>query len=242
MRTKYSIARAALLAVCGAGLIAAFPAGAAADKACQNDELVVDDTNQPTVEAALFCLVNKHRADHGIPLLQWDPRLATAARLHSVDMDDRDFFDHVNPDGLDPSARAALQGYPGGAGENIAYNAGAPGDGTAWSLFDQWRESCGHNENMLRGWYAAAGFGVTALLGPGIIGTQMFGIEPAVPPGDTGVPAFGALPPPRKSDPCAAPPGPTPVVAVPSFGPSNASKPKKCKKKKRGKRRKCKKR
>src|SRR5262245_27110890 len=39
--------------------------------------------------------------------------LTRAARAHSLDMAQRDFFDHVNPDGLDPTDRANAQGYTG---------------------------------------------------------------------------------------------------------------------------------
>ncbi len=46
--------------------------------------------------------------------------LTLAARAQSLDMAERDFFDHVNPDGLDPTDRANAQGYTGTAGENIA--------------------------------------------------------------------------------------------------------------------------
>lgn len=70
--------------------------------------------------------------------------LTTAARAHSLDMAQRDFFDHVNPDGLDPTDRVNAAGYGGTAGENIA---------AGYSSIDEvhaaWLESLGHRKNVL---------------------------------------------------------------------------------------------
>jgi uncharacterized protein YkwD len=50
-----------------------------------------------------------------------EPELRCAARLHARDMNERDFFDHVNPDGLGPEQRLRNAGYTFGiAGESIA--------------------------------------------------------------------------------------------------------------------------
>src|SRR5439155_25771321 len=51
--------------------------------------------------------------------LAFNPKLIQAARAHSWDMISRNFFSHVNPDGQDPTARAAALGYDVGVGENI---------------------------------------------------------------------------------------------------------------------------
>ncbi|MDQ7012439.1 MAG: CAP domain-containing protein [Planctomycetota bacterium] len=51
--------------------------------------------------------------------LALDLTLAAAARAHSLDMADRGFFDHINPDGLNPTQRARAAGYGGVAGESI---------------------------------------------------------------------------------------------------------------------------
>ncbi len=70
--------------------------------------------------------------------------LTLAARAHSLDMAQRDFFDHVNPDGLDPTDRAEAQGYTGTAGENIA--AGYVNVDEAHAA---WLVSLGHRRNVL---------------------------------------------------------------------------------------------
>jgi len=55
------------------------------------------------------------------PPLAFNLALLEAARAHSRDMHRRSFFDHVNPDLLDPGMRAANAGYFGSrVGENIA--------------------------------------------------------------------------------------------------------------------------
>jgi uncharacterized protein YkwD len=77
--------------------------------------------------------------------------LTRAARLHSQDMADRDFFDHVNPDGDDPTDRANAQGYIFSAGENIAK--WTPGDlGKLDEIHEGWMESVGHRKNVLSLW------------------------------------------------------------------------------------------
>jgi uncharacterized protein YkwD len=77
--------------------------------------------------------------------LVMDPALQCAARLHSKDMADRDFFSHDNPSGDDPGERIEDAGFDGNAtGENIA-----GGSGTAQAVVDQWMDSAGHCRNMM---------------------------------------------------------------------------------------------
>ena len=47
-------------------------------------------------------------------LLTHDPRLRCAARVHTRDMIERDYFDDVNPEGEGPEVRIARAGYPVG--------------------------------------------------------------------------------------------------------------------------------
>lgn len=53
---------------------------------------------------------NAERIAQGLRTLAWSDSIATVARHHSEDMARRDFFDHRNPDGLDPSQRARVVG------------------------------------------------------------------------------------------------------------------------------------
>ncbi|MCC6319973.1 MAG: hypothetical protein IT438_00875 [Phycisphaerales bacterium] len=70
--------------------------------------------------------------------------LTMAARAHSQDMADRNFFDHVNPSGQSPTDRAQAAGYGGTAGENIA-----AGYSTIDDVHRAWMESLGHRKNVL---------------------------------------------------------------------------------------------
>ena len=154
----------------------AMPSTASAAEGCVFQELKATGKNVDKVERSLFCLTNLHRLRNGVALLRVDTRLMAAARAHSDDMTARGFFDHTTPEGAGPSARAANFGYPFGAGENIATNT----EGTAFKLFDQWRNSPGHNQNMLATNYPAAGMGASPHCcpagGSGVTGTQMFGV------------------------------------------------------------------
>lgn len=162
-----------------AGVTAALPSSASAAAGCLFESEPATNSNQDKLENSLLCLTNVYRLQNGFAALPEDTRLAAAARGHSTDMFNRGFFDHTNPDGADPTTRAQAAGYPGGAGENIAMNV----DGTVFKLFDQWRNSVGHNTNMLSPLYKAAGFGIQQGCCPsgprGIIGTQKFGLIPA---------------------------------------------------------------
>ena len=160
-------ARVTVLLTAVAALLCAAPA-AQARTPCPGEQLVPTSANSAQVSDAVFCLGNQIRAHYGLPAFRRDGRLDKAAALHSLDMGTRDFFDHTNPDGLDPTARAAAQGYPTGVGENIAY-----GYAGARAVVLGWMASTGHCRNLLS---SAADLGVgTAVVGGRPYYTQAFG-------------------------------------------------------------------
>lgn len=126
----------------------------------------------PTWEDEVVALVNQARAAGGdcgtngtfAPTgpLTVNASLHCAARVHSKDMADRNFFSHTNPDGEDPFDRMAEAGYGSYAqqGENIA-----AGTMTAKDTVDGWLASDGHCANMLDPTYREIGVG--AYEGPG---------------------------------------------------------------------------
>jgi uncharacterized protein YkwD len=75
-------------------------------------------------ESYMIELINHDRTANGSPAIQANSALSALARSHAKDMATRDFFNHVNPDGADPQARAASAGIRGGTFENIAYQGG----------------------------------------------------------------------------------------------------------------------
>lgn len=111
------------------------------------------------MERQAFDLVNNERVAQGLEPLQSDPDLRAVARAHSEDMVARSFFDHVNPDGLDPFERMDNAGILfTAAAENIAMNGGFADP--AATAVDGWMNSPGHRTNILNGVYTHAGLGV----------------------------------------------------------------------------------
>ena len=84
-----------------------------------------------------------------------NPVLRCSARLQSLDMFERHFFGHTNPDGLDPFVRMAAAGFRGaGAGENIAVGQTSPEQ-----VMRSWMESDGHCANVMRPKFTLLGVG-----------------------------------------------------------------------------------
>ncbi len=117
----------------------------------------------------MLALVNAQRARAGCAPVTADDRLATVARAHSADMRDRRFFDHTNPDGLDPFARARAAGISYARAENIAY-----GQPDAAAVMTAWMNSAGHRQNILNCSLTTLGVGVAQGAG-GPWWTQLFG-------------------------------------------------------------------
>jgi len=81
--------------------------------------------------------------------------LRCAARRHSLDMIERNFFDHVNPDGEAPDVRVGRTSYPArGVGENIAAGQARPR-----AVVEGWMNSDGHCANMMNGLFEELGTG-----------------------------------------------------------------------------------
>jgi uncharacterized protein YkwD len=55
--------------------------------------------------------INEKRQENGLQPLKWDPHLADIALSHSRDMAERDYFDHVSPEGDDFADRYEEKGY-----------------------------------------------------------------------------------------------------------------------------------
>lgn len=105
-------------------------------------------------EARFFSLINMYRQASGIAALALSPGATEAARWHARDMGESGYFSHTDSLGRDPSARVADFGYSGTAGENAA-----AGNSAAIGTFCQWKNSPGHNANMLRPEFRVIGIG-----------------------------------------------------------------------------------
>lgn len=120
------------------------------------------------VTSQMVALVNQHRAANGVPALNNVGRLNTSANAWSKYMADNGFFDHVSPGGQ--TANGMYPQYGPISGENIAATQLiVTGDmqqdahNLANELFGMWKNSSGHNANMLDDLFADFGFGFHAV-------------------------------------------------------------------------------
>ncbi|MCA9196135.1 MAG: VCBS repeat-containing protein [Planctomycetales bacterium] len=92
-----------------------------------------------------------------------NPSLINAARMHSQDMLNNNYFSHVNLQGLSPSDRARNAGYGTGAGENIAWGGSTVPVDEIDQVYERHKAlflSPGHRENILEDDYREIGNGV----------------------------------------------------------------------------------
>ncbi len=154
----------------------------------RNPELVdPDDPNRSTYDATAGTItsnvvedfvhqkVNERRAEHGLEPIEWDGTVASVSRAHSVDMADRSYFNHTNPDGENPMDRFNdVGGYCRSYGENIAMTwvdrkVRHPDGSTtkyetpealAEGLVEQWMNSPPHRRAILEESWDRGGVGV----------------------------------------------------------------------------------
>lgn len=127
-------------------------------------------------EARFLVLINMYRAQNGVGPLRVSKSATQAARWHSQDMGEKAYFSHTDSLGRSPWERTAQFGYSGCQGENAA-----AGNRDAVATFCQWKNSAGHNANMLRPQFQAIGIGQVSV-SPSPYGTYWstpFGSLPA---------------------------------------------------------------
>ena len=106
-----------------------------------------------TSEASLLQTMNGVRASHRLAPLRLDVRLLRAARGHSADMLNRQYFAHGSVAG-----RARAHGARGPVfGEDLAWGTGA----TAQWVVDQWLASPSHRAVLLRPGFRRVGIGIS---------------------------------------------------------------------------------
>jgi uncharacterized protein YkwD len=126
---------------------------------CSGSQLRPVPGNAPQVKAATLCLLNAQRARVGSPPLTENAQLDLAAERHSADMAKRKFFEHRNPDGVEPAARIVHTGYPPiFVGENLGW--GEEAESTPAEMVRLWMHSPGHRRNLLRPNYRDIGIGL----------------------------------------------------------------------------------
>lgn len=175
-------------------------------------------------EMQQLALINQYRTVNGLGALAIDETLNQSARWMSQDMASNDYFSHTDSLGRDPMSRMAAFGYTYNTwkGENLA-----AGVAVAQDAFNYWKNSDGHNANMLSpnftaigiarvygegtafGWYWATDFGGQTEFPPPAEQGPVF--QPAAPaPGPGPAPEFA---PPTQAVDLAPAEAPAPVFA-----------------------------
>ncbi|MGO1750697.1 MAG: CAP domain-containing protein [Marinobacter sp.] len=124
--------------------------------------LEAGDCKMDETDRALLNRVNEARShprqcgDQGFDAakpLSWNCKLTDAARAHSTDMVELEFFSHTGPEGLEVSDRVGERNYSWSAvGENIA-----AGQNSVDQVVDGWLSSPGHCANIMRAEFTEMG-------------------------------------------------------------------------------------
>jgi len=90
-------------------------------------------------------LINQYRKQNGLKPLKLNAELSNAAKNHSRDLAKWDRISHFGSDGSNPWDRVKRSGYNARlAAENVG-----TGQTTIEEVFKGWKESPGHNKNLL---------------------------------------------------------------------------------------------
>ncbi len=116
----------------------------------------LEGTTVETEERACVKAVNDYRWMMGLRAVKIDERLVRAARKHSIEMAQDNYFTHNSktPRLRTPGLRARREGYGGGVAENIAR-----GPATGVGAFKGWFGSSGHHRNMCNAGHRDIGVG-----------------------------------------------------------------------------------
>lgn len=113
-------------------------------------------------------IVNSERANAGLPALEFDFQLSSAAQVRAEEIET--YFSHTRPDGSSFSSVLAEHGISyRGAGENIAWGQRSPSE-----VMTGWMNSDGHRANILSSRYTKIGVGVHQDINGRLYWTQLF--------------------------------------------------------------------
>lgn len=138
-------------------------ARSARSRDCADADLVPAPGDLARIRAAVLCLHNQVRADHGLPALHEQSRLRRAAAGHSSDMVDHGYFEHTTPSGRTMVDRIVGAGYVRASagwllGENLEWGTGSLA--TPRGAVRAWLDSPPHRANLLKRGYREVGIGV----------------------------------------------------------------------------------
>jgi len=129
-------------------------------------------------EQQLVKLVNKERTKRHLAKLRINEKLVNAARSHSADMGDKQYFEHSSPSGESFSNRIVRHGYSRQGyrtwkvGENIAWGAGLYSSPVA--IVDAWMGSSAHRTVILTKDFRDVGVGAVSCDGFGSVDAMVW--------------------------------------------------------------------
>ncbi|MHB8868283.1 MAG: CAP domain-containing protein [Thermoleophilia bacterium] len=130
--------------------------------------MVAQAVTYTSQEVEFVRLINEYRQANGLGTLLVSDMVSDAATKHNLDMGKYKFFNHTTegsdyfPVGASPWDRMAASGYTYNTskGENIA-----AGYATAADVFVGWKNSSGHNANMLNSAFKVIGISLDSVSG-----------------------------------------------------------------------------
>ena len=160
---------------------------AACAASCGSVGLIPTASNIAAVESATQCLVNLARRHRGLPVLQRDSQLDSAAVDHSSEMVSDGYFSHADASGGGVDTRADDAGYLPGSGPWVV------GETLAWAVdpnatprmvVSAWMHSSEHRHQLLYTDFRQVGIGIavgvpTSPASPGATYTADFGAKGA---------------------------------------------------------------
>lgn len=154
-------------------------------------------------ELVFVRLLNEHRTANGRDPVKLSPTLNQGAYDYSARMGEEGFFSHVSPDGGQFFERMCEAGYdPACTGSALVGENIAAGQETGEEVFDSWRNSPGHNENMLERGFRVIGIG-RAEVGGSRLGFYWTNTFASIVPADAVEPGVMSMTRRRDSDGCA---------------------------------------
>ena len=152
-----------LLVALGACLATA-PGALAQKRTCKDAGAQAGQVSQRKLARATVCLLNNQRRARGLRPLKMSKRLGGAARGHSAEMAQSNYFSHDSRSGASFLDRIRRAGYLRRArrwsvGENIAWGTGSLS--TPRSIVRAWMRSPGHRANILQGSFRHIGIGLS---------------------------------------------------------------------------------
>lgn len=123
-------------------------------------------------EREIHELINDVRAERGLEELEYHAGLASVARTHSRDMVEREYYAHQNPEGDYADGRVEEAGLRcSKTSENIHT---ILSDDVASTAVNDWMDSPGHRENIVRGMWEYEGIGIWKTEDGVVYVTQVF--------------------------------------------------------------------